>query len=317
MNKLKTFFQAFISSITSPAYYAKVLQAKFSFSFKYAVVLAGLLSCVGIAKIIVPLSLFPVTKSLDQLISNYPADLVVNIDQGKVLINQPYPYLIKMPIEWKTAQAPTNLIVFDSDQSLANGRSYADYNSLLVITQTSIYLPPDQTSNQTSGQDNVISIPTKTQKIELSQGEIFNWEKKFKSMPIVKYRLYLPLFAVILLIITWPILIIVRYLTALFYAIDTFVIMQIFKRKLLHGQEFAFRKVFQISLHSLTLPSVLAVITSFFVPDFFLQGFVYFGIYLAYTLYILNRLTMLPMNENSQGNMVMKKIGKSKIAAKG
>lgn len=287
MRKIRTFATVFIQSMVSPAYYRDLLQAKMSFSIKYAIMLALCLTVVGMVKVVLPIALFPVQTSLQTLVQQFPSKLVVKVNQGRVSINQAYPFVIPMPTVWKTAQTPANLVIFDSDEHLASTSAEELKQSLFAIGQTALYAPPDPTTNQ----ENIMPLPEKLQLPTISMGQLNIWRQQFVQEPWVKYRLYIPLLMVTFLVVMWPIVFLFRWLTALFYAVDAYVVAKIFNKRILHGQKVSFGKIFQISFHTITLPTVLALFSTLLLPDFLFQGFVYFVIYLVFTLFVLHRVT--------------------------
>ncbi len=289
MRQLTTFFNSFIKSLTSPKYYADVLKAKVSFSVKYFFLLTVLLSLVMAVKIAIPLSLFNLDATLVKVIEQYPADLMINVQNGKLAINKPLPYMIPVPADWKSENSPNYAVVFDTDKKVAGVRSFNDYNTAVLVTESTIYTYQD--NNQPGVK--AYPIPKEMENMTLSRGVLTEWKNHFMNLPLIRTKAYVVIIVLVLFLLSIPLLFLFRMVTAFFYAILTTIVASIFKTQILHGMSLSFTKFWQVSLHTLTLPIVLSSVLSIIVPFSPIHGFSYFLLYLVFTLFVLNQATQM------------------------
>ncbi len=286
MNKLKTFFNTVVKSVSSPPYYKDVLKAKMSFSLKYFLMLTIVLSIITAVKIMIPVTLFNIPKAADELVKQYPADLDIKMNQGRLSINQPLPYVIPMKQTGNSTGA-RNFVVFDSDKNVNSPQDFYKYNTLALVTETSIY-----TNQDTNDSIKVYQIPQDAENVEINAGMLNQWKAQFLNMPVIKDKLYVPAIGLALLILLVPLMYLVRLSTAYTFAIFTYIILKVFKKSLVNNAEFSLNKLFQVSMHTTTVPILLAYITSFTSVESPIRGLLYFGIYFVFTVFVLRRAAM-------------------------
>jgi len=286
MSKLFTFFTSFVKSLIDPTYYADILHAKFSFSIKYFFLLTVILSLVTAVKVAIPLSLFNLDASLTRIVKIYPADLVVKINNSRLSINKPFPYFISMPLEWKSEGAPANIVAFDTDKNVTGVRSFYDYNTIALVTETSVYTVQERSGSGVKA----YAIPKDLDNVTLIQPTLLEWKNTFMNVPLIKSKGYIPLISVGLFFLMVPFSFVFRLITAFFYALIVYFIASIFKAKILNNATVSLIKIWQVSLHSLTLPIVLTAVFGF-TPFVQIAGPAYFLIYVVFTLYVLHQAT--------------------------
>jgi hypothetical protein len=99
MGKIKTFFNTFIKSCTSPRYYKDILDAPFGFSLKFFLFfcfLFAIVSTVYISAIAMKPAQMYLNKLPAILMKIYPQELVVTIKNGEVSTNVKEPYAISI-----------------------------------------------------------------------------------------------------------------------------------------------------------------------------------------------------------------------------
>lgn len=309
MNIFTSFFSTFVKSLTSPKYYAEVLASKVGASVGYFFILTLIVSAIIIGKIAIPLSMFNPENTATEITKLYPSDLVVALKDGKLAVNKPLPYVIAMPKGDKnTSTSPVNAIVFESDAHIKSPTQFSSYDTAILVTETSIY-----TQQSSSGEIKIYPIPKETKDFVLDRKVISDAKDRFLATPVIKQKLYVPVILIGLFIAFIPFAFIFRLLTAFFYAIAATFFAGLLKQQALHGKSISFGKIWQVSLHTLTLPIVLAMITGFFSDRAAVSGWLYFGIYLAFTLYVLSKST-----ENSEVVQVLQPVKsvKSKKSSK-
>ena len=152
MNKIKTFFSVLKKTFTSPAYYADILKAPLSFSFKFFYFYFFLYALIGMIIFTVVFSL-TVAPQIKPFLSNlpeqvkriYPTELTINIKNGIVSTNTQEPYFISMEkIEkiffnnpnYKVGTDPiVNLLVIDTNGSIDN---FNEYKTVALLTKQSL-----------------------------------------------------------------------------------------------------------------------------------------------------------------------------------
>lgn len=146
MSKLKTFAITFRKSLTNPGYYADILSAPFSFSFKY---LFALLFFIALIRgIVFSIALIPSVPKIPgyieeskQIIRNlYPPGLTVTIKDGSLRSNVDEPYYIPFPARFNIKDM--NLVAIDTKASVD---SFKKYNSAFLVTKNAIAYPDSDT----------------------------------------------------------------------------------------------------------------------------------------------------------------------------
>lgn len=129
MQKIKTFINSFVKSLSSTSYYKDILNANPSFSLKYFFVLMGLITIVtsGVnAGLQVPKLRGFIQDTTNDLVNKYPGDLIVKIENGTLTTNQTEPLIVPMDADVK--QDPnlnfTNLLVLDQNGTVEDIKKY-------------------------------------------------------------------------------------------------------------------------------------------------------------------------------------------------
>lgn len=282
MQQLTTFLHVFINSISQPKYYQKVLAVKSWFSWKYFLLLNALLSLVTLVYLLPALLQFQPSMVADEAVSVFPAELVVYGDEEGLSINQERPYSVPFP-EFLTDETSVgiNLVTFSTDEEVASVQDFYNSQSLAVVTETTIYMLDDTET----GEVRVYAMPTFTEPFEVSQADVESVAQKIIQHPFFAQKWYVPLVSIIALVLVFTFSLIGRIIALVIFSAVAWVITAVFMKakKLSYGQ------LFQIGLHSLTLPLLVKIIIDYFMW-FDFSGIIFMIAYLVWTLFIVSQM---------------------------
>lgn len=250
------FFKNLKNSIYSPNFYQELLAKPFSYSFKYFILLAIIISL--LVSIIFSFMLIPGLKIFfdnagEKMLSYYPADLKINIKDGQVSTNVPEPYFVKMPNEIKPENSSVkvntkdmsnyeNLLVIDTKNNFTVDQ-FASYKTFALLTNDSV-IAYDKNGNIT------ISKIEKTANFALDKPIIEGFINKVK--PFIKF-IY-PIIAIFIFIASmFVIMLQMAYL--LFGALFVWLAAKI------KGVKIGYKKSYQLALHLITILIIARVIS--------------------------------------------------------
>ncbi len=105
------FHRQILQSVYSPAFYKTLREKPLSFSLKYFLKLALLLSIVGLA-ILANSGAIPtptrISAGMDQVVAMYPKNLVISLKAGKASTNVTEPYTLPWPENWPGQETSTD-----------------------------------------------------------------------------------------------------------------------------------------------------------------------------------------------------------------
>lgn len=253
MNKIKAAFYVFYRSLFSPSYYNEVIRIDFKFSVKYFLVLALIASAIAFPRIAEPITtdlsdgLITFEKTL---VNAFPEDLIITITEGELSINQPEPYIFKMPeeaskeIEIENAEkAPSNLLVIDTNGTL---NDLETYDTLILVNKNNVLL---------RGNNKIEVFPLK----DYPDGEI---NKETAKTLVNEIGPFLDALPYIVLFFALLGTIIYYFGFRIFYLI--FVALILMAVGTLRGMKFKYVKYYQIGIHALSLPLLIEVLAGAF-----------------------------------------------------
>lgn len=288
MNFIKTFFRTAVKSSTSPIYYTDVITAPYSFSLKYFLGILFLFSVALVLKLAVLLALFNVPAAVTAIAAIYPDKLIISVSNGRLSINKPLPYYIRMSANEQASfgksdqERISNWVVFESDQRLRGISMIPAYHTFVLVTETSIYVR-DPSKNY-----KITAYPlNKTQPFTFGPSQIQDIKNAILTHPIIQTKAYVPIIVGIVFLLLFPILCITRFITLTMYAAITFVITRLFSESLFKGKLLPFKKIQQVTLHTITPLIVAEYILGFLPLGSIFGGLLYFLIYLIWTIYVL------------------------------
>lgn len=245
------FFYHLRDSVYNPAFYQGLLSKPFSSSLKYFFSLVILLSF--ILTLVFSLRVMPQLGSLlndlgPKLISYYPEDLVVTVDEGEISINQPEPYAIPVPDELTgELSAATNLVVIDTTDSFALDLSNP-YNTYLLITKNDAVFFDETGGIRVESLDNLPDAVIDRQHIASVWQGIAPYLRF--ALPIIVVGIFLAL-------------IIAGSMGLVYLLFGALLIWAITKFK---GMNIGYKKSYQIGLHALTLGALVNILIILITP---------------------------------------------------
>lgn len=248
MAKIKTFLYSFRNSLLKPAYYKDILKAKFSFSFKYFLLLFTFISLVTAALISVFLvkTVQPILiKAKTEVFNIYPESLVVTIKNGNLSTNAQEPFFVPLKSEWLPKDIAdnvfyppvTNILVIDTN---AQPSDINKYQTFVLITKNAVsyYAGRNEIRIQTLQDLKSLTIDRPTVDQLLNQViPYLGW-----VLPIIIFCIFifLPLFAIGF-----------QLVGLLLTSILTWIVAKLYKLQL------GYKQALQINLHAVTLPLVI------------------------------------------------------------
>jgi hypothetical protein len=291
MNKFVTFFRTLVKSSSDPTYGTQIVRASSWFSWKYFLVFTLLTAIVTAAKILVPVSLFDTRGAIESVADVYPAELQITGDKTGLHINQPLPYSISWPQdllqeeevreELVAEDIPMNIVTFTSDELVEGASDIKSYDSMAVITESTIYFREDMDT----GELRVYEVPAFDETFTIDRSVVNNLVTTLAENPVIKQRLYIPLIGLVILLFLYPLMLAGRVLTVAIYSLVVFVLVKLFMK----AKSLTYGKTFQLGLHTIT-PVVIAAYVFEALGYVFFHGFLYFVAFAAWTLFMISRL---------------------------
>lgn len=136
---MKTFLRSFYLSLTDPSYYGDILEARTKFAVKYYILLALALTAVTTAAGIInhaPSIRRDFTQVAQEIIQNFPPDLVLEVKPTGIIANKPFPLVAQTPtafVKNQPASLPKNLLVIDPQGQVD---MLDDYESLALLNNS-------------------------------------------------------------------------------------------------------------------------------------------------------------------------------------
>ncbi len=254
MKKLKTFFYSLKRSLTDVGYYQEIAKTKFSFSLKYLFLLlifTSIFTSVGIAfsigKIIPKVPDF-VARSKTVVNNFYPSQLEIAITDGAVSTNVPEPYFFNVPKEF-AKENPNNMRLITIDTA-AKVEDIKKYHTLILVTKNAVVYPDKNDQYKISFLSNVPNTKINKTIYDQFAAKILSYSKYIVPM----LRLTAILSLIILPFVFGLGSLIGRLVYLVFVTIPFFLLAWILKKGLSYG------KVYQLSMHGLTVAVVLEII---------------------------------------------------------
>lgn len=251
-NKLKTFFVSFKRSLTDFSYYRDIKEAKFSFSLKYLYSLLFIISLfAGVqisASLIYSLPQIPgfVEKIKTSAQGAFPSELKIEVKGGKLSTNAKEPYTIDI----SGISNEEHFLIIDTK---AKAEDIKNLNTLALATESSVVIKAD-------GGYRFFSLD-KYKDVKIDKA-VYDATLS-KVLPFLdKLPLIVKILAA-LSILAFPFVgaalsLAGRAIYLVFASILLFVIAKILKKGL------SFIKIFQFSLHAVTLPILVTLLLTTF-----------------------------------------------------
>jgi hypothetical protein len=248
------------SSIYGPAYYASLSGKPFSYSMKYFLLLAVLLTVV--LSVVMLFSIVPNVRSFlmtasSKIVDYYPSELQVTISHGKVSTNVAEPYFLKLPAEFTakvttppaSSSAPENLLVIDTKDPFTVDEFRNDHTLLLLMGDSFAYVR-DQ-----SKQDIDIQPLGQNFSMVFNKGTVASFVQRMRSYFWIIYA------GTIVLV---PIGVFIGMMVRLIYLFLFAVLVWAFMR--MRKMNGGYKKAYRLGLHLMTTPLIIGVFCSIFIP---------------------------------------------------
>jgi hypothetical protein len=280
MKKFITFSYVFRKSLFSLSYYRDVLKSRFKFSIKYFLAfsfLLGFLSILSISLSILPQVNIFLERFKNRAYTVYPSDLVITLKNGELSTNVTEPFHIPFPYELFSQNVPsisdqqqTYLMTIDTK---ANAQDFTKSQSLILVTHDKYVFASENT--------NGIHEESLKNLGDMTIDKKFFDQKLNSLLPLLKYA---DAFLITIILITFIIIIPIIRLASLFI----YTLILLIPAKIM-GLNIKFTKLYQIGLHSLTLPLILQMALFAFAVN---PTIPFFGsiVFLLYNLVILAEL---------------------------
>jgi len=242
IRKVKTFLHIFYNSIIPHArYYSKILKVNFSFSLKYfltLIVILNIFFILSIVKKYSPKRINTVLNSLIISLQKSPDDLIININNGRLITGYNRPYFL-----WLDDQDKKRLLLVIDET--ASAKKILIYKSFFLLTTNELVM------NNFKNSDLSVLPLSYVQNQQIDKAKI-----NFFVNNLEKIKLLLPFLSLILIIALIIILPLASFIITLIYlllsTLFVFLLYKIFVKK-----HFRFKKIFQVSFHSATLPLLI------------------------------------------------------------
>jgi hypothetical protein len=270
---MKTFFRAFYKSILSPPYYTDIMAARPSFSIKYYIILALILTVVN--TIVGAINYAPslkrdLTASSEEIIQSFPQDLELNITPAGITANKDFPLIAQTPSALKGL--PKNLAVIDPNGEVGMLQKY----DALVLINNSYIIVGDSNNIQTVPLKDLPETTINYDKMQ-NLSETLSFVAKFAWLFTSGAFVLSGIFN----FFVWRLIYLAAFSLGIWLMYKTSV-----------G---SYVKSLQINLHSITLPLLISTILGIGgiyipFPGWFLL------IHTVFTFYVLSRLEKSPKN---------------------
>lgn len=301
MHKFSTFAHVFINSLFNPQYYTKLAQVKAWFSWQYFLFLNFLLSFVVLAYVLPAVTQFQIGPVADQVVETFPEGVVISGDTTGLHINQELPYSIPFPEFMNEAlneEVPEgmnaeingvpyeeavefNLITFSTDEAVQSVQDFYDSKSIIVVTDTTIYALDDAET----GEVRIYAMPAFEEAFSVSQSDLKYWADKVVNHSFFVQKWYVPLLGFLSVLVLLPLSIWLRTIAIAFYTLFIWLIVTLFMK----SKKFGYTRLFQIGLHSLTLPLLIKIVVDYFML-FDFSGFWFMLAYVIWTTFLISRI---------------------------
>lgn len=283
MNKLKTFAITFKRNLTDLSYYKDVLKAPFTFSLKYLVFFLFLVSLLATIQVsIKAISYIPKVDEFEvaayeYLRDVYPDDLVITIENNELSINQPTPYVIEFPEDWKSELGEANLenlVTFDTSDRI---NDFHTYKSFAVVSKRAIYVYDDNGGSR--------SIPLEVEEDLIIDKGVYDQAMVGIGSIIVRFSDWYIILVAVGTVLAPFFITFFSVLWKLFYLVLLAFPLWVFAR--IANRNLEYMDVVKIGAHTITLPVLIT-----FLMESVWRGFpfVHTLVFLAFTTVVIIKL---------------------------
>ena len=244
---MKIFTQIKNSIYNREYYKSTVMTETFGQSLKYLVKVCVLIAIIGSLVLTGVLPFFnnQIKSGLVSVVENYPTDLKITIANGQASINQPVPYIYKMPASaTKNELKYDNLIVIDTGESFSVDK-YKNYSTYVLLSKTEIVYP----ENNKSGLK--ITSLSDFGNVEITQ----DWLRAKQDIIMKYFPVALPIIFILLFIGFFLFNFIGELIILILYALIIWLVLS------LKGIKTSYQRAYQVSIHAVTLILILFIVS--------------------------------------------------------
>lgn len=279
LGKLKIFLRSFHGSVTTLSYYEDVTRANLIFSVKYYVLYSlflGLILSLVTALLILPTLTTVVSRFKSKAPGLFPSDLIITLKDGKIATNVTEPLRFPIPFELFVSPQPAipdqkqvYLITIDT---ASTPDAYPETQSVLFFTRDYLVMPDEHNQYRTYPLKEFGDVTLDKQAFDSLVQKILPFTDIIGPVAIIAISC--------IFMLAWPIYRILGILGLSVVVYGASRIMHL---------PYTYRTVFQIGLHSSTLPFLIQI-GAVGLGIFPLFPFFTSIVYLLYNLLILAHL---------------------------
>lgn len=252
MKFLKTFFNTIKESVYSPIFYANLSNVSFKSAFGYFSFLALFLSLLQVLFILKPILMDTkpqIEKLINNVVSAYPKELQVKLQNGQISTNVTEPYYIFMD------KTQNNVLAVIDTKTKFSVQQYNNYRALIWINKNAIYYQKGQGQLET---------------IDLANAKNLIINKSSIQALIQKFTPYL--------VYVGPAIALIAFLGLLLNYVLRLAYLLILAGLIILGGRviakfFTFKEAYKIGLYSLTLGLLVEAFLNIIYPLTHLHGF--------------------------------------------
>lgn len=280
MKKIKSFLNIVNQSLTKPEFYKEVINKPISFSIRYLYYLITLLFLVQSIFLFIFLApnFFNVHEKLialeKQTKSLYPDELTLRVKNGELKTNSNDP--IHIDSQLISENKIDHLIIIDQN---AYFKQDEIYNTLILMTKSEMILfdNKNQIVQKLTYKD--LELAFSLTKMEFDQYVKDYYQK------LIDIEEFLPILALVSFLL-------IPFVAGLFVTVGKLMYLLLLSffiqfLSIIFGQKIPYKKVFQMSIHGLTVPIILSLFISIFGVDI---PMVYTSSFLLWMVYVLSKI---------------------------
>jgi hypothetical protein len=236
--------------------------------------------------LIVPLMRVDVRSIATEFVQAYPQDLEITVEDGRLDINQPLPYVVGIPEKidrQMEKNEPANVVTFTTNDDFGGVQDFARFDSFAVVTESAVYFMSDDDT----GEVRAYPIPDSQERVQVNAAFIDDLKEQFLNLPLIKEKLYIPALVGLAFVLGFPALLFGRLIALLVYTFLVYLIAKFF----MNNKKFTYGKLYQLSMHSITPVIVISWVAGY-LAHYSVHGLLHFVLYAGWTLYLLSQIRM-------------------------
>lgn len=245
------------NSVYNKEYYKSVVSTEsFGQSLKYLVKVCLLISLLGVVIMtcFIPSVSNKIKSGMSSALASYPDGLVVSIKDGNASVNQPEPYLVKMPASMTNTSDPNaikivNILTINTSEPF-NLDKFKEYSTISLLTKKELVV-----IDGNKGEMKILPLSS-FGNVEINKAWLFD-----KEAYLIKIIPGLAIFVLAMAFIgIFVVGLIGTLIILLFSAFIAWIILKI------KGIKVSYKKSYQIALHASTLILIISVFGKLFKP---------------------------------------------------